>query len=584
MAELPSLARASQATGPRQLLLSRAQAPDLGPAPGIPGVDANIGRKDLRYDALVEAVRRQNWVCAKRKRRRSPLKKKTQLDDQSQSTAFSTSTGIQIEQIKRCCDFIDQTFGDGDGEISLPELEAAFRRMRRERAAVRLRERGRALGRRLAVLLRRRGHDCDSFVKKVDSGSKDGKLTPVELERGIRKYVDEDKQMVSHQALHASGSADLGLDSTSRAVIQQHRREMRDRIKDDAVALITLEQAAVLDDSFGVSDATTQNLEGKITFGQQDISDLIRFLDPSADGDVSALELQAGLDLAQALPPQQSFVDDAFVLMNKFEASMKKKAQTVVRLFHEIDADRSGKLDIRELGVALDMLAGPSARERALKKLAEKRDRQERERQRKEEADRLALQARKAKAEAAGVPRVLGQIDAILKQKDLRIVDLVSGFDASSDGLLDATELQNALAKAGLKLNRTEAKAVVEYLDDDGSGDVDAKELEQALRRWRRDYSDENRQKPVHTQSNYALLAARAAQARQHQKSLSEPADGFDPIALCFSYDWLPTLDTFLAKRTGPQDEHARRAVAKEALRVKRERRQAEFEASVGAG
>ena len=163
-------------------------------------------------------------------------------------------------------------------------------------------------------------------------------------------------------------------------------------------------------------------------------------------------------------------------------------------------------------------------------------------------------------------------------------MDLVSGFDASGDGLLDATELQNALAKAGLKLNRTEAKAVVEYLDDDGSGDVDAKELEQALRRWRRDYSYENKEKPVHKQSNYALLAARAAQARQHQKSSSEPADGFDPIALCFSYDWLPTLDTFLAKRTGPQDEHARRAVAKEALRVKRERRQAELEASVGAG
>ena len=107
-----------------------------------------------------------------------------------------------------------------------------------------------------------------------------------------------------------------------------------------------------------------RNLKGKITFSGQDITDLIRFLDPNADGDVSATELQAGLDLAKAPPPQQSFCDDSFVLMNKFEASMKKKAQTVVRLFHEIDADRSGKLDIRELGVALDALAGPSARAR----------------------------------------------------------------------------------------------------------------------------------------------------------------------------------------------------------------------------
>ena len=147
-----------------------------------------------------------------------------------------------------------------------------------------------------------------SFVKCVDAGSKDGKLTPVELERGIKKYVDEDKQMVSSGALGAAGSADLGLDSTSRAVIAQHRREMRDRIKDDAAALIALEQSAVLDDSFGVSDATTQNLKGKITFSGQDITDLIRFLDPNADGDVSATELQAGLDLAKAPPPQQSSV------------------------------------------------------------------------------------------------------------------------------------------------------------------------------------------------------------------------------------------------------------------------------------
>ena len=43
--------------------------------------------------------------------------------------------------------------------------------------------------------------------------------------------------MVSSGALGAAGSADLGLDSTSRAVIAQHRREMRDRIKDDAAAL-----------------------------------------------------------------------------------------------------------------------------------------------------------------------------------------------------------------------------------------------------------------------------------------------------------------------------------------------------------
>ena len=60
----------------------------------------------------------------------------------------------------------------------------------------------------------------------------------------------------------------------------------------------------------------------------------------------------------------------------------------------------------------------------------------------------------------------LGRIDAILKQKDLRIIDLfsASGFDTSGDGLLNAEEMRGALAKAGLKLNRIEARALIEYL------------------------------------------------------------------------------------------------------------------------
>ena len=151
--------------------------------------------------------------------------------------------------------------------------------------------------------------------------------------------------------------------------------------------------------------------------------------------------------------------------------------------------------------------------------------------------------------------------------------------------MLNAEEMRGALAKAGLKLNRIEARALIEYLDDDNCGEIDAKELENALRQWRRDFSEEHAHpKPHEMSKNYALMAAKAARARLHEKSLREPADGFDPIALCFSYDWLPTLDTFLAKRTGPQDGHARRAVAREALRIKRERRAAALEASVTGG
>ena len=255
----------------------------------------------------------------------------------------------------------------------MPELEQAFRRMRRERAAVRFRERGRALGRRLAVLIERRGHDASTFMKAVDvsqGGKGDGKLTPVELERGLRKFVDEQKSLVSSDALREIGCEDLGHSTSAKAVLAQHHREMRDRQRGDVDALIEAENDAILDDSFGVSDATRDNLKGRLKFSGRDVVDLIRFLDPNADGDVTASELDGGLRLSFDAPPEQSFADDAFVLMNKFELSMKRKAQRVVDLFHEVDKDRSGSLSVRELEKALNELCGPSARARAMAKMA----------------------------------------------------------------------------------------------------------------------------------------------------------------------------------------------------------------------
>ena len=187
---------------------------------------------------------------------------------------------------------------------------------------------------------------------------------------------------------------------------------------------------------------------------------------------------------------------------------------------------------------------GPSARERALKKLAEKRERQERERQRKEEADRLAREARKAKAEgrrrASGLRshRCYSQAEGPQNHRPSRR----RASTRPGDGLLNAEEMRGALAKAGLKLNRIEARALIEYLDEDDSGEIDAKELENALRQWRRDFSEEHAHpKPHEMSKNHALMAAKAARARLHEKPLREPADGFDPIALCFSRHWLPT-------------------------------------------
>lgn len=554
----------------------RVAAPHPGAPPGLPGVDAHIPREELTYDFLRNVVRHQRWHVREVVEEAAEEEERVDYDDES--AASNQSHGISLGQIHRCCKFIDVTFGDGDGEVSMVELENAFRRMRRERAAVRLRERGRALTRRLVILIRRRDMDVERFMHAIDlsqGGQGDGKLTPVELERGIKKFVDSEQRLVSMESIGSVNDPD-GPGSNSRHTVQAlHHREMKERAKKDIEALIEAEQHAILDDTFGISDATSANLRGELKFGNQDITDLIRFLDPNADGDVTVTELDAGVRTAFDPPVDASFVDDAFVLMSKFEDSMKKKSQRVVDLFHDIDKDRSGSLTIRELEVALNDLCGPSARARAMAKMAAKREAQAAAQAKKLDKAAKEADVRRAKAEAAGAPRVLTRIDRLLKQKDFRVIDLMSsaGFDTSGDGCLDAAELQSALRSVGLKLTRKESQTLIDFLDTSGDGQLDAKELEDALRRHRRDFNSEGGAnnggrytviRPRPSQVGRASFIAKQAELAKAAASGKEEKEkktyGYDPVALCFDHSWLKSLDTFLLRHTGPQDEHAKHA------------------------
>ena len=554
----------------------RVAAPHPGAPPGLPGVDAHIPREELRYDFLRNVVRHQRWHVREVVEEAAEEEERVDYDDESATS--NQSHGISLGQIHRCCKFIDVTFGDGDGEVSMVELENAFRRMRRERAAVRLRERGRALTRRLVILIRRRDMDVERFMHAIDlsqGGQGDGKLTPVELERGIKKFVDSEQRLVSMESIGSVNDPD-GPGSNSRHTVQAlHHREMKERAKKDIEALVEAEQHAILDDTFGISDATSSNLKGELKFSNQDITDLIRFLDPNADGDVTVTELDAGVRTAFDPPVDASFVDDAFVLMSKFEDSMKKKSQRVVDLFHDIDKDRSGSLTIRELEVALNDLCGPSARARAMAKMAAKREAQAAAQAKKLDKAAKEADVRRAKAEAAGAPRVLTRIDRLLKQKDFRVIDLMSsaGFDTSGDGCLDAAELQSALRSVGLKLTRKESQTLIDFLDTSGDGQLDAKELEDALRRHRRDFNSEGGAnnggrytviRPRPSQVGRASFIAKQAELAKAAASGKEEKEkktyGYDPVALCFDHSWLKSLDTFLLRHTGPQDEHAKHA------------------------
>ena len=85
--------------------------------------------------------------------------------------------------------------------------------------------------------------------------------------------------------------------------------------------------------------------------------------------------------------------------------------------------------------------------------------------------------------------QVLSKIDHHMHKQNMRVKDLFSksGFDKSGDGMLDVDEFCMALKLLGVKFSKKETRVLVQFLDESGDGEIEAYELESALRRLRKD-------------------------------------------------------------------------------------------------
>jgi len=140
-----------------------------------------------------------------------------------------------------------------------------------------------------------------------------------------------------------------------------------------------------------------------------------------------------------------------------------------------------------------------------------------------------------------------------------------SGFDSSGDGFLDADEFMKACGTLGFEVSKEDKKLLMDFLDENGDGQVEASEIDAALRRLHKDLKgmaelrerkrvEESRLNIVSEQrsessSNFLPQIAKAkskghalaSKARLHSASkaaLRRPTDKIN-----FHMDWLTSHD-----------------------------------------
>ena len=122
----------------------------------------------------------------------------------------------------------------------------------------------------------------------------------------------------------------------------------------------------------------------------------------------------------------------------------------------------------------------------------------------------------------------LAKLDAMLRQKGLMAATLFrdrtynTSYDAGDD-LLDAVEFKGILDKAGVALSAADARAIVAGIDQDGNGELDIKELLDAIRAVRHPALQPQREAKLRAmltrEANRAKTATPAARVERVQPS-----------------------------------------------------------------
>jgi len=266
----------------------------------------------------------------------------------------------------------------GDGFVDISELEGAFRKARRARAQKGLVQKGKKLLTKLKAIIDKKSWTIEYWFSKMDS----------------------------------SGAAKSdGTVST---------RELR-------LGLKKLKQ--------GRGKNATE------IFSEPDIMKLVRFMDPSGEGDISIEEAISAFDKLGKVSSDELMEQEVGHTMMRLENFMNEKGQRLMDFFAAMDESGDGDIDIAELTSGLKALSEPSGAVKALiKRRDEALEQQQVDRLAREE-DHITLNNHIERAKSSGAADILIMLENCMKDKGLRMTDLFREIDKDDSGEITAEEL-----------------------------------------------------------------------------------------------------------------------------------------------
>lgn len=159
----------------------------------------------------------------------------------------------------------------------------------------------------------------------------------------------------------------------------------------------------------------------------------------------------------------------------------------IADLFNEIDVDSDGSITHSEMGGMLERMLLPPADVQATLKLRKRRQVKKQQFLEQSERESRAIAEKVDAGEKSGANVLIAAFESKMRELMCRTVDLFSMIDTSGDNECDLDELVAVTRLLNLDVTRENVQSTLDYLDSvDSNGKVDARELEMAVRHYRR--------------------------------------------------------------------------------------------------
>ena len=249
-----------------------------------------------------EGLKLANMNSELRKARSKFLKKRRRVKDEptvAKTQDLLHTTGFTMKEIRRVLRYIDgmsEDDGPSDGMISFIELDKAFRRTKRAAAGKQYEEVGRALVYRLERLMEILNMSPEEWFKTMDN-SQAGK-------------------------------------------------------GDGTVSTLELRR--------GLAALTDEKNLKEFKYSEADLNNLLRYMDPSGDGELDMQEVGDALRRAHMDPQSAKEEEQAGGIIKRLGEIMLERQCRVLDLYRILDEDGSGSITLNELRDGLIKFAQPS--------------------------------------------------------------------------------------------------------------------------------------------------------------------------------------------------------------------------------